>query len=163
MAPARIPGPGLRKEAYTMALYVAVCLFAELTAVADHGSAGEARAIGLIWGTTVGLAVAHWFAFRISARLVSGGTFTDEDAHVGLAQLVGAAGVAFLVTVPLLVLPASSEFDLARLEVAAIIAAMGYAVGRHSGATRIRAAAYATGILVLGLAIAIAKNHLAGH
>jgi hypothetical protein len=26
--------------------------------------------MGIIWGVTIGLAAAHWFAFRVSARLV---------------------------------------------------------------------------------------------
>lgn len=51
-----------------MALYVAVCLLAALIALPDRG-AGHAPAFGVIWGVTVGLALAHWFAFRVSARL----------------------------------------------------------------------------------------------
>ena len=47
----------LRKEASTMALYVAICLLAAFAAVPESGV--HAQAIGIIWGVTVGLAVAH--------------------------------------------------------------------------------------------------------
>jgi predicted membrane protein len=63
----------LRKEAWVMALYVAVCLLAALTAVAEEASDGHVRAFGIIWGTTIGLALAHAFAFRVSARIVAQG------------------------------------------------------------------------------------------
>jgi predicted membrane protein len=53
----------LRKEAWVMALYVAVCLLAALSAVAEKASDGHVRAIGIVWGTTVGLTLAHVFAF----------------------------------------------------------------------------------------------------
>jgi hypothetical protein len=58
----------LRKEAWTMALYVAVCLIAALTAL-ESVTAVPGHILGLVWGTTVGLAVAHVFAFRIAGRL----------------------------------------------------------------------------------------------
>lgn len=49
----------LRKEACTMALYVAICLLAALSAVSEHGDTDELDAFKIVWGTTVGLAVAH--------------------------------------------------------------------------------------------------------
>ena len=55
----------LRKEGWTMALYVAICLIAALTALANV-TAIPGHIMGLVWGTTVGLAVAHVFAFRIA-------------------------------------------------------------------------------------------------
>src|SRR3712207_7586974 len=67
----------LRKESYTMALYVAICLLAALLALPDTITA-RSHLIGLIWGVTIGLAAAHWFAFRVSARLVGAGTRSEE-------------------------------------------------------------------------------------
>jgi len=57
----------LRKEALTMALYVAICLLASLIVIPES-TAEHSNLIGLTWGITVGLALAHWFAFRVSAR-----------------------------------------------------------------------------------------------
>jgi hypothetical protein len=55
-----------------MAPYVAICLIAALTALANV-TAIPGHIIGLVWGTTVGLTVAHVFAFRIAGRLVHDG------------------------------------------------------------------------------------------
>jgi hypothetical protein len=63
----------LRKEAYTLALYVAICLLAAFAALPETGA--HAHVIGLIWGVTVGLALAHWFAFGVSARWWAPGVF----------------------------------------------------------------------------------------
>ena len=51
-----------------MALYVAICLLAALSVVAEDELEHRGVAINVIWGTTLGLALAHWFAFRLSAR-----------------------------------------------------------------------------------------------
>jgi hypothetical protein len=151
-----------RKEAYTMALYVAVCLLAALTAMAEQADAGHVDVFKVIWGTTVGLALAHLFAFRVSARLVAAGTIRRQDAESAAAQLAGAL-VVVLATVPVLVLPGPSELDVVRDLLAAFVAAVGYAVARNAGAGRGRAAAYAATILIVAVTIAVLKNVLSGH
>jgi hypothetical protein len=77
-----------------MALYVAICLLAAFAALPETGA--HAHAMGIIWGVTIGLAVAHWFAFRVSARLVGAGSIRPNDMASAGAQLAGAAGVALL-------------------------------------------------------------------
>jgi len=49
-----------------MALYVAICLMASLVVIPESAVA-HTNVVGLIWGVTLGLALAHWFAFRVSA------------------------------------------------------------------------------------------------
>ena len=49
----------VRRDAYTMAFYVSVCLLAALSAVAERADAGQVDVFKITWGTTVGLAVAH--------------------------------------------------------------------------------------------------------
>jgi hypothetical protein len=117
----------------------------------------------ITWGTTIGLAVAHWFAFRVSARLVAAGELGRHEVHTAAAQLVGALAVALLVTVPVVLLPATAELDVVRLVLAGFVAAIGYAVARNSGASMRRSAIYAASILVIALAIAVLKNVLSGH
>ncbi len=151
----------LRKEAYTMALYVAICLLAALLAVPED--AAHTRVTGIIWGVTVGLAAAHWFAFRMSARLVGAGTIRSPDVRLASAQLLGAAVVAVLASVPVFLLPQSMELGVTTVCLAAFIALAGFAVARAGGATRARASVYALSVLVVGLAIAELKNVLAGH
>src|SRR3954449_3567473 len=64
-------GEHLRHEALTMALYVSICLLAALASLKDtaltHGLVFE-----LVWGTTLGLAAAHLFAFLLAGRLIEG-------------------------------------------------------------------------------------------
>jgi hypothetical protein len=131
----------LRKEASAMALYVAICLLAALTALPE--SAAHTKITPLIWGVTVGLAVVHWFAFRVSARLVASGRLRPHDVELAGPQLVGAVGVALLATVPVVLLPESAELEGVALSLATFIALVGYAVPRGGGAARARALLYA--------------------
>ena len=153
----------LRREAATMALYVTVCLLAALTAVADRVDAGTVDVLRIVWGTTVGLALAHWFAFRLSARLVAAGTFGRHEASLAAAQLGGAAAIAVLATVAVVVLPASTELDVVRILLAAVLGLTGFEVARSGGVGRGRAMVYAAGTLVLAVAITVVKNVLGGH
>ena len=123
----------------------------------------HAHAIGIIWGVTVGLAVAHWFAFRVSARMVGTGSIRPRDVESAGAQLAGAIAAALLASVPVVVFPESVELELVGLVLAAFIAVVGFAVARGGGATRVRAAIYALSVLVVAVAIAESKNRLAGH
>lgn len=163
--PARSAAPAreVRREAYTMALYVAVVLLAALIALADPGDDPRVAPLGLVWGTAIGLALAHFFAFRVSARLVAGGELGRDEAGLALAQLAGAIVVAVLVSVPVLVLPASAELEGAVLVLAGFVAAAGFAVARTGGAGRTRAALYALVVLAIGVGVAVVKNTLAGH
>ena len=153
----------LFREAMTMALYVAVCVLAVLTTFVDHGNTSHTGIIGIVWGTAVGLAVAHLFAFRLSARLVASGNRTRHEGLLEVAQLAGAAFVAVLVTLPLLLLPDSNDLSAARIVLAAFIALVGYSVARSGGASVVRAASYGAFILIVGMVIVTVKNTLSGH
>lgn len=153
----------LVKEAATMALYVAICLLAAL-AVASHGELEDrSTLLKLIWGTTLGLALAHWFAFRLSSRLVAAGEIRRSDAALALAQLAGSGVVAVLATVPVLVFDVDVELDVTRWVLAGFVAVVGYYVARSSGASMSRSALYGVAVTVVALAVVIAKNALSGH
>jgi hypothetical protein len=153
----------LRKEAWVMALYVAVCLLAALAAAAEKASDGHVRALGIVWGTTVGLTLAHAFAFRVSARIVARGRIRRSDANVVLAQLAGATGVAVLASIPILLWPATAEFDVVRWMLALFISIVGFEVARSSGAGRTRSLLYGVFLLVVAVTIAVVKNILSAH
>lgn len=153
----------LRKEALTMALYVSVCLLAALAALDESADQGQVEMMGLVWGTTVGLALAHLFAFRLSARLVGSGTVDRRDGEISIAQLVGAISVAVICTVPILPLSATAERDVVRLTLAGLIGLIAYFTARSGGVPRHRALLYAFFMLVAALAIAVTKNVLAHH
>src|SRR5262245_43671088 len=116
----------LLKEGATMALYVAICLLAALS-VASHGEvAHRSTVLKIVWGTTVGLALAHWFAFRLSSRLVAAGAVRRSDAELASAQFVGSVVVAIFATVPVLVFDGDAALDAARWVMAGFIGAVGY-------------------------------------
>jgi hypothetical protein len=164
-APARPKGHQveLRKEAYAMGLYVAICLLAALTAVTEHDDGKDIDVLKIVWGTTVGLAVAHWFAFRVSARLVAAGRIRRHDAETAVAQFVGAVAVALLATLPVLLLPVSSELDVARWILAGFVGIVGYAVARSGDASRRRSVVYGLSVLIVAAGVALTKNLLVGH
>jgi hypothetical protein len=134
-----------------------------LTAVSESASTGHVSVLGLAWGTTVGLALAHLFAFRLSARLVGSGTIGAHDSRISLAQLVGAAFVGVIATVPIVLMPPTSELDAARLLLAVFIGLVGYRVARSNDASRARSFVYAGSVLAIGVVIALLKNVLSGH
>ena len=151
----------LVKEGLTMSLYVAICLLAALVAVPK--SAAEAHVSELVWGTTLGLALAHWFAFRASARLVGEGTVRDLDAQIAVAQGAGALAVALLATVPLVVTPGSASVTAVELTLAGFLAVVGFLVARAGGGTHFRAIVYGVALLAVGGVVVVVKLALTGH
>src|SRR5262245_17139083 len=154
-------GLELRREAFTMALYVAVCLLAAMIAAPEDVE--RSHAIGIVWGISLGLVLAHLFAFRVSARLVALGRVRQQDVRAAVAQLVGGAAVALLATIPVLLFSTSKAAQWVEFMMAALISAAGYAVARSGGAKPHAALAYGLVILLLAFAIALVKNLLAGH
>jgi hypothetical protein len=164
---ARLSGVGergleFRKEALTMALYVSICLMASLIVIPESAES-HTTVMELIWGVTLGLALAHWFAFRVSSRMVGAGKIRSADIELGGAQLLGAAAVAGVVSVGVLVLPDYAELEGAEFILAGLIALIGFGVARGAGASRFRAVVYALAVLACALIIAVLKNALAGH
>jgi hypothetical protein len=99
----------------------------------------------------------------VSARLVDAGRVRQHDLESAGAQLAGAATVAILASIPVILFSEDSELLLVELVLAGFIAVVGFAVARGSGAGRARATIYALLVLVLAVAIAVLKNVLAGH
>ena len=151
---------GLRREAYTMALYVAVCLVAALLAVDNQN---HVSTLVVIWGTTIGLAVAHLFAFRLAGRLVGYAKADPDTTRLAAAQLAGAVFVALVATIPALLFPPPGDVDITLLMVSGLIGLAAYVVGRSSGAGRLRSAVFAISVSLVAAAIAVIKNGLVGH
>jgi hypothetical protein len=146
-----------------MGLYVSVVLLAELAALSEEHLPHGLALVALIWGTCAGLAVAHWFSFTVASKaLGASGSLTRRDVEMGLIQIAAAAVVAFLSTVPLLVLPVSSERRVTIFVPAVLIGLAGWFIGRSSGHSAGRSALWAAGILLAGLLVAAIKATL-GH
>lgn len=143
-----------------MAFYVAVVLTAALAAA---GEGHRARTLQLIWGTTIGLALAHLFAFRLAARLVTVGAVGRHESRLVVAQLAGAALVAGIATVPALIFSEPADVEAARYVIAGFIGFFAYKVGRSNGGTVLRSGVFAGFVLALASVVAVIKNLLLGH
>lgn len=152
----------LRKEAYTMALYVAICLLAALIALPVTGVG--LHVAGIIWGVTIHRARRRALV-RVPRLGPTGGRWTRSPPRRGVRRRPsrGAAAVAVLAWIPVILFPEDDERLLVELVLAAFIAVVGFTVARGGGATRGRATIYALSVLVLAVTIAAFKNILAGH
>jgi uncharacterized BrkB/YihY/UPF0761 family membrane protein len=150
----------MRREAYSMSLYVSIVLFSALSVFDDSHPPGPGDVFLLELGTTIGLVLAHGFASWVSTRIV--GTASDDvDAWDLLrVQLGGALAVGSLAMLAVVIAPPSMELPAARLTVAGAIAAQVFLESRtrHS---RARSALYGLIALVAGVIVATVKALLA--
>jgi hypothetical protein len=161
-AHAHAPRRELWREATTMVLYVSIVLLAELAVLPARISGNEAglssrELLGIIWGTTIGLALAHWFAFRLAATAFGAGGTGRADVEVAAAQLSGAALVALIASLPILVLPDDLEHRAVPVTLSVEVGFIGYVVARMAGQRRWPAFLFGLTALLLGLAIALVK------
>jgi hypothetical protein len=158
------------REAVTMVLYVSVVEIAELAALpAQHAAGGHvdgpvgAQLLAIIWGTAVGLAIAHWFAFRLAASAFRGDRVTGLDTRIGVAQVGAAVFVAAVSSLPVLFFDDVRAQEFTGVVPAILIGVVGYLIARESGRSRLAGALYGTTALVVGLLVATVKSALAGH
>lgn len=150
------------REGVTMALYITISLLAVLVAVpaGDHSSVAM---LGTIWGTAIGLTMAHVLAFRLSAKLVSAGELAAQERFAIAAQAAASATVAAVASLPMLVTDGEAALGMSRLLLSGFVGICAYGVGRQSGGTGGRALLYASTTVVIALVVALLKNALAGH
>ena len=158
------------REAVLMVLYISVVEIAELAAIPDsHLASGrvtgpvDEHLLGILWGTAVGLALAHWFAFEFAAPIFRGDQPSRQAAAVLLAQLGGAMFVAALCSVPALVLSDLRSKQTTGYVPAALIGIVAYVIARSVGRPRGAALVYAVAALATGVLVAFIKSILAAH
>lgn len=152
----------LAREAVTMALYVSLTLLAALIALPSDDVPGTVRTAALLWGGAAGLALAHWLAFDIAARLYRSEHLDRLHRLGGPVALAAALAVATVTSVPILLAPDDIASELAICILAAILATAGFGVGRRSGAGPLRSLAGGLIVLVVAgvvVAIKIAIDH----
>jgi len=160
----------LVREAATMVLYVSVVEIAELAAIPEEhfahgrvtGPVGGAL-LAVVWGTAVGLAIAHWFAFGLAGRAFRGDRVTGLDTKIGLAQVGAAIFVAAASSVPVLLFGDVREQEFTGLVPAVLIGIVGYLIARETGKSRVAAAFYGLTALAFGVLVALVKLALAAH
>ncbi|TMK67803.1 MAG: hypothetical protein E6G60_00255 [Actinobacteria bacterium] len=157
------------REAATMVLYVSIVLLAELAALPEgHNAEGTRGPVGwaliaIFWGTTMGLVLAHWFAFHIATQGLSSGRPRDQHRAELVAQLTGAGLVAVIASLAVLLLSPDGERQDVPFVLASIIGIVGYLVERANGRSRTASLVFAASTLAVGLAIAGVKTFLSYH
>ena len=156
-----VPSEAVR-EAVTMALYVGIVLAAEFVAVEEY-AVDELSTVAVIWGSALGVALAHVFAFNLAARFFAGGRIARETRRAVWAQLASAAAVAFVVSVPFFFLALGPALDVSGFLLAALIGLTAYVASREAGAGRLRS--LVDGLIALAVATAVVsvKVGLTGH
>jgi hypothetical protein len=158
------------REATVMILYVSVVEIAELAALPEsHLSFGRVTGpvgdhlLAIVWGTAVGLALAHWFAFGLAAPAFRGERPSHHDTQVGMAQVAGAILVATLSSLPVLLFSDVRAQETTGDVPALLVGAVGFLVARQAGSSRRASLFYAGTALALGVLVALIKSLLAAH
>jgi hypothetical protein len=141
-----------------MVLYVCLVLTAEFVAAGNQATT-ELVAVEVIWGTAVGLALAHVFAFNLAAKLLIGGGLSPEIRAAAWAQLAAAAALALLVTIPFILFSLRPALRVDAFLVAGLIGVAAYAASRSSGAGRKRS--LVDGLVALGIAVLVVSVKVA--
>jgi hypothetical protein len=157
-------------EATVMVLYVSVVEIAELAGIPDARHAGhggidgpsEMQLLAIIWGTALGLAIAHWFAFGIAAPGIRGARPSRWRVYAGMAQVGGAAFVAAVSSLPILVFNRNITLETIGEVPAVLIGVIAYFISRSTGRARVPSVFYGLTALALGVAVAMVKLTLSG-
>lgn len=151
----------VRSETETMGLYLCIVLLALLVGFGGDGTKHEE--VALLWGTTIGLTLAHFFAFRLVEVAARGRPLPNaEDGWVALGLICAAVAITGLATLPYLfdvsVLTASS---VASVLLFGVIGLTGFGSVRTAGGTRRRAFAFAAATVGIAAVVTAIKFTLA--
>jgi hypothetical protein len=152
----------LAREAVTMMLYVSLTLLAALVAIPGDDVPGTLETAALLWGGAGALALTHWLAFDLGARLYRTEGLDRLHRLGGPVSLAAALGVAVVTSIPILLAPDDLASDLAICVLAFMLASAGFAVGRRDGQSVVRSLAGGAIVLVaagLIVAVKIAIDH----
>jgi hypothetical protein len=149
----------LRREAYSMSIYVSIVLLSALSVFDDDHPPDQGEVFLLELGTTVGLVLAHGFASWLSTSIIGEPSDEVDSWDLLRVQLGGAFGVASLGMLAVIVTPPSIELMAARFTVAAAIAAQVFLESRTRDSA-LRAVVYGFLALVAGVTVAAVKSFL---
>jgi len=147
----------LRREADMMAVYLGVTLLVALNVTHDESPPPLPELLLIIWGTTVGLAVTHWFAIALAAHLVRDPHLHHTPGEMLFSQIVMAVVLALVASVVVVIAPTREEVLTARVAVAVFIGALVTSEASANGTGLRQALAVGTAALVVALALATLK------
>jgi hypothetical protein len=145
-----------------MALYMSVVLMGAIATIPADDLDEDVTVAAVIWGSALGLALAHWFSFNASAHLFRGEGINADELREGVWEAMAALGVAVIATVPLLLLDDTLAAAVSLIALALVVTAVAYVASRHGGLSRGRAllrGAVTVVIAVIVAAIKIGLHH----
>src|SRR5436190_15511265 len=132
--------PSLRREADMMAFYLGITLLVALSVPKDSAPPPMPELLLIVWGTTLGLAVAHWFALGLAAYLVDDPGLHHSPGEMLFSQLVMAVILAVVASIAVLVVPlVQEELSSGRIAVALFVGVLVVLESRRRGHRRLRA------------------------
>lgn len=153
----------LVREFMATALYLAIVLLAALVAIPRDQLPDDRDLVLMLLGTSLGLVLAHWFAFRLAAHLTAnGGVHPPSAGEEAFAQIAGGTSVAVLASIPFLVTEGDSALVLALIVLAILPAMTGAAIARLRGRSWLASGVFAGYILILTATVVAIKN-VVGH
>jgi hypothetical protein len=155
-------GPEAAVEGLTMALYVSLSLLAVVIAMPPlDPDTGAEELVRLLLFTCIGLILAHLLAFRLSARMVHGGTLPQESREVIVAQVLGGLAVTALAIAPIVLLGELGGL-VSEVLLLGLVALAGWVVATKAGMSRVRKVGYVAIVIVL-VVVVLAVKSIAGH
>jgi|1186.fasta_scaffold158491_2 hypothetical protein len=156
-APPLSPVRNREREVATVAFYVSVTLAAELAAASSDDS--KVILVAALWGTAIGLALAHWYAQTITSAIARG-AFEKADAAEGLREVGAAVVVALILSLPFAVFATPTALVLSRWGVVIGTSFIALTLARAAGAGWGRAAIEAAVVFAIGVAVTETKAAL---
>lgn len=141
-----------------MGFYVCVTLFAAMAVGDDVAVQRTSDLMALIWLSTVGLALAHWFAATIATHLVPDVPEHRPIAEVLMAHLLIASIAATSTSLVVLAAPNDVKLLAGRLCAGALLALLVAVEARRGGSSRARGIRLAVLSFTCAAGIAILKR-----
>jgi hypothetical protein len=166
-AAAAAPDPShvraLAREFFASALYVAMVLLTALVALPKDRLPSDGSVVATLFGTALGLILAHFVAFRLAAHFTAEtGIAPAPVAQEAGAGLAGGLLVATLAALPFAVLNGENALVATLIALAILPAVMGVAIARLRGRTW--GVSLLSGGLALGLAlVVVSAKYALGH
>ncbi|MEA2000761.1 MAG: hypothetical protein U9N84_02575 [Actinomycetota bacterium] len=138
-----------------MGLYLSLVLMALI--VSFERSLDDGGELLMIWGSSIGLTLAHVLAFRVAYVYEHGSTVGEGWVSIG-GMFAAAFGVALLASVPYAV--AFQDVKASSLTTVVLLAVIGfgtYLAGRSRGWSGLRNLGYIAIILVVASSVSVVK------
>lgn len=140
-----------------MGLTTAVALLVALSAGSDAAPHTKPEVLAIVWGTTVGLALAHAFAVLVSARLVRDTSANYRPLELLMSQVAMASLVAVSASVVVVVVSTSFDRLGARTTAAVFIGVLVGFESRVGGTSTGRAVLIGIVVTLIAVVVALTK------